>query len=82
MKRMFIVTLLAVGLAAVAGLISNRNKLVADGEPPPPFPPHPPTFSIPYTQRTMWLTADGEPPPPFPPKPPAESPTVAWWLLA
>jgi hypothetical protein len=77
MKRMLIVALLAVGLAAVAGSISNRNKLVADGEPPPPFPPHPPTFSVPYTQRTMWLTADGEPPPPFPPKPPAESPTVA-----
>jgi hypothetical protein len=78
MKRMLIVTLLAVGLAAVAGSISDRNKLVADGEPPPPFPPKPPALSsIPFNSRTMWLTADGEPPPPFPPKPPAESPAAA-----
>jgi hypothetical protein len=71
MKRIFVVTLLAVGLAAVAGSISHRNKLVADGEPPPPFPPYAPSIiSMPFNP-TMWLTADGEPPPPFPPKLPS-----------
>ena len=65
MKRLLVVMILVVGLAAVAGSMSvNRHKLVADGNPPPPFPWYvadgnpPPPFP--------WLTADGNPPPPFP----------------
>ncbi len=68
MKRLLVVTILVVGLVAVAGSISaNRHSAVADGNPPPPFPWYvadgnpPPPFP--------WLTADGNPPPPFP-KPP------------
>jgi hypothetical protein len=57
MKRLLVVTLLVVGLAAVAGSVAvNRHRMVADGNPPPPFP---------------WYVADGNPPPPFPPKPAA-----------
>jgi hypothetical protein len=54
MRRLLVVMILGVGLAAVAGSISH--KLVADGNPPPPFP---------------WYVADGNPPPPFPPPLPA-----------
>ncbi len=62
MKRLLVVTLLVAALAAVAGSMSvNRHRMVADGNPPPPFPPYPPST----------LIADGNPPPPFPPKPPA-----------
>ncbi len=63
MKRILVVTLLVVGLAAVAGSLSvNRHRMVADGNPPPPFPPYPPSITT--------LIADGNPPPPFPPYPP------------
>jgi len=63
MKRILVVTLLVVGLAAVAGSMSvNRHRMVADGNPPPPFPPYPASITI--------LIADGNPPPPFPPYPP------------
>ena len=42
MKRLLVVTVLAVGLFTVAGpALLDRNKLVADGNPPPP-PPIPP----------------------------------------
>ena len=68
MKRLLVVTILVVGLVAVAGSISaNRHSAVADGNPPPPFPWYvadgnpPPPFP--------WLTADGNPPPPFPQPP-------------
>ncbi len=55
MKRLLVVTALAVGLLAVAGAtLVDRHKMVADGNPPPPPGP--------------WLIADGNPPPP--PKPP------------
>jgi hypothetical protein len=41
MKRLLVVTVLAVGLLTVAGsALLDRNKLVADGNPPPP-PPKP-----------------------------------------
>jgi len=55
MKRLFVVTLLVAGLAAVAGSRSvNQHRMVADGNPLSPFP---------------WYVADGNPPPPFPPYP-------------
>ena len=48
MKRLLVVTFLAVGLLAVAGAtLVDRHKLVADGNPPPPFPPKPPALCLP-----------------------------------
>jgi hypothetical protein len=85
MKRIFVATILGVGLLAMAGSLADQHKklaadgnppppfpwYVADGNPPPPFPPHPPS-SVP-AQNAERLIADGNPPPPFPPtpKPPA-----------
>jgi len=70
MKRLLVVTLLVVGLAAVAGSISvaRLGMTVADGQPPPP--PKPPCCSVQAQgdyQKTPWLTADGQPPPPLVP---------------
>jgi hypothetical protein len=63
MKRLLVVTILAVGLLAVAGsTLVDRHKLAADGNPPPPFP---------------WYVADGNPPPPFPPYPKSKVTGVA-----
>src|SRR5258708_17527924 len=58
MKRLLVVTVLAVGLLAVAGATSveRLGMTVADGQPPPP----PKKLTTP----TPWLTADGQPPPP------------------
>jgi len=68
MKRLLVVTILAVGLLAVAGATSvDRLRMtVADGEPPPPpKPPLPQPWSVQVDyQKSAWLTADGEPPPP------------------
>jgi hypothetical protein len=51
MKRSLVVTLLVVGLSAVAGsMLVNRQVMNADGNPPPPPGP--------------WMNADGNPPPP------------------
>jgi hypothetical protein len=75
MKRIFVTTILGVGLLAMAGALADQHKklaadgnppppfpwYVADGNPPPPFPPHPPSIKT--------LVADGNPPPPFPPYP-------------
>ncbi len=55
MKRLLVVTAMAVAMLAVAGAtLVDRSETVADGNPPPPFP---------------WYVADGNPPPPFPPQP-------------
>jgi len=60
MKRIFVATILGVGLLAMAGALADQHKkLAADGNPPPPFPPYPPSIKT--------LVADGNPPPPFPP---------------
>jgi len=65
MKRLFVATILGVGLLAVAGSTSvdRLGMAVADGQPPPP--PIPPLQG--NNQITPWLIADGQPPPP--PKP-------------
>ncbi len=66
MKRLLVVTLFVVGLAAVAGSMAvNRHRMVADGDPfPPPYPPKPPACE---TKLSPQLIADGDPfPPPFP----------------
>jgi len=62
MKRILAATILGVGLLGIAGT-SRVNKMMADGNPPPPFPPYPPSINT--------LVADGNPPPPFPPQRPA-----------
>jgi hypothetical protein len=77
MKRRFVVTLIVGSLFAVgSGTVVRHNvvgavhrqinpsvRTIADGVPPPPFPPKAPGY-----QQAPWLTADGQPPPPFPPK--------------
>ena len=86
MKRIFVMTVVMVGLFIIVSLTIRHSmavgspgstnsvvRTIADGEPPPPpFPPKPPVALVqPLDQKAPWLTADGEPPPPpFPPKPP------------
>ena len=48
MKRLLVVSILAVGMLAVAGstLVDRLGMVVADGQPPPPPPlPKPPSLS-------------------------------------
>jgi len=66
MKRVFVLTLVVAGLAAVGTAVGNQDgsylnqfvRVLADGQPPPPIPPKQ------NDQKAPWLTADGQPPPP------------------
>ncbi len=74
-----VVALAALMLFAASALIhavGKHGRLVADGAPPPPWPPKPSGYLVadgapppPWPKLSSFLVADGAPPPPWPPSP-------------